>query len=383
MKPKKKILVFIDWFTPGYKAGGPIQSCANLIEHLKDNFEFSVITRDTDYCETRPYPSVRSNEWNLLREGLKVYYFSADKLNKKNISAILRNEKFDRVFLNSVFSFYFTLYPLWILKKFGFRHTTLASRGMFAKSALAIKPFKKKIFLLAAKSVKLFNNVTFNASSLQEENEIKNALGNNTMVKIAANLPKKNILQPFKFRVKYPGSLKLINIARISPEKNLKYALEILLTAKQRICFDIYGPVYNKQYWSACKEVIAQMPKNISINYKGAIQNDEIARTMLDYHFMFMPTLGENFGHIIIESLCSGTPVIISDNTIWRNTNNKPAIGWNIPLEQKELFKDTIESCLQMNQKEYNKMSENAYKHAVLYYENSDLTKENMELFSV
>ena len=32
---KLVVLVFIDWFYPAYKAGGPITSCLNLIDNLK------------------------------------------------------------------------------------------------------------------------------------------------------------------------------------------------------------------------------------------------------------------------------------------------------------------------------------------------------------
>ncbi len=63
---KKTILIFIDWFLPGYKAGGPIQSCAHLIEHLSDTFNFLVVTRDIDYSENKPYTTIKSNEWNQL-----------------------------------------------------------------------------------------------------------------------------------------------------------------------------------------------------------------------------------------------------------------------------------------------------------------------------
>ena len=35
-------------------------------------------------------------------------------------------------------------------------------------------------------------------------------------------------------------------------------------------------------------------------------------------HDLFVfPTLGENFGHVIYESLMCGTPVLVSDNTPW------------------------------------------------------------------
>jgi hypothetical protein len=43
MKLKKKILCFADYYLQGYKAGGPIQSIANLVENLSDEFEFPMI----------------------------------------------------------------------------------------------------------------------------------------------------------------------------------------------------------------------------------------------------------------------------------------------------------------------------------------------------
>ena len=40
---KKKILVFVDWYLPGFKAGGPIRSCANLISHFSNEYDFFVL----------------------------------------------------------------------------------------------------------------------------------------------------------------------------------------------------------------------------------------------------------------------------------------------------------------------------------------------------
>jgi len=71
---KKKILIFIDWFLPGYKAGGPIRSVANLTAHLFSEFEFLIITRNNDYLEKSPYPNVKANQWVNFSENIKVYY---------------------------------------------------------------------------------------------------------------------------------------------------------------------------------------------------------------------------------------------------------------------------------------------------------------------
>ena len=34
-----------------------------------------------------------------------------------------------------------------------------------------------------------------------------------------------------------------------------------------------------------------------------------------EYDLLFLPTKGENFGHVILESMSAGTPVLISDTT--------------------------------------------------------------------
>ena len=54
---KIKILLFIDWFLPGTKSGGPVRSYANLISHFKDDYDFYVITRNVSRVKVRPVSS--------------------------------------------------------------------------------------------------------------------------------------------------------------------------------------------------------------------------------------------------------------------------------------------------------------------------------------
>ena len=170
MTHKKKILLFIDWYLPGYKAGGPIQSCSNLIAHLGAEYDFSVVTRDTDYCEIVPYPNIKSNEWNIV-DGTRVYYFSADALNKTNIQHLLNTENYDTVYMNGIFSFYFSLLPLYLLIGTS-KKCIVAARGMLAVNALHIKGIKKQLFLLVSKFTGLFSKVMFHATNESEKLDI-------------------------------------------------------------------------------------------------------------------------------------------------------------------------------------------------------------------
>jgi glycosyltransferase involved in cell wall biosynthesis len=380
MQTKKTILLFIDWYLPGYKAGGPIQSCANLVNHLNDDYCFKIITRNTDYCETKPYENIKPNEWNIINKNTHVYYFSADQLNKKNIYYLIDKTSFDVVYLNGVFSYFFTIVPLLYLRKNKGHKTIVAARGMFASGALAIKKQKKQLFLSFSKLMGLFNNVIFHATNESEKKDIIKVMGNKYEIKIAGNLSKKIALEAFKPKNKKLGFVNLINVARVAPEKNLKYALEILKEVKTNVQFDFYGPLYDEAYYNECKAVIEKLPKNIQVNYKGVIPNSEVNQTLKNYDAMLMPTLGENFGHIILESLIAARPVIISDQTPWQNLETDKS-GWCIPLNELSKYVQAIEMLAQCDEEQFNVFSLAAHLKAKTFIENKELISSNRALF--
>lgn len=377
---KLKILIFIDWYLPGYKAGGPIQSVSNLVEHLKNGFDFSIITRNTDYCETSPYVNVKSNEWNILENGVKVYYFSEDQLTRANVRNLIRKTEFDVVYLNGIYSLYFTLIPLFFLRKKHDKRIVIAARGMLSDGSINVKKTKKQFFIRAVKVLKLFDNVVFHATTEVEKHEIRAVFGEHIDIKTATNLGEINLNSELCKREKKSGNLKLVNVARISPEKNLLFALQALAICKENIDFDFYGPVYNQEYWVECKLVLNQLPENIKATYKGSIENTKVMGMLKKHHFMFMPSTGENFGHIILQSLTAGCPVIISDQTPWKNLKNNN-IGWDISLKDVNKFSDTIDFCAQMNQDEFNSMSKNAHQFAQQFRNNPISLEQNRHLF--
>jgi glycosyltransferase involved in cell wall biosynthesis len=377
---KKKILIFIDWYVPGYKAGGPIQSVANMVVHLKEDFDISIITRDTDYSETVPYATVKSNEWNVL-DGIRVYYISADKLNYFTIYNLLKQESYNYVYLNGIYSLYFTLIPLFIARKQRSAHIVVAARGMLSKGSLGVKKMKKDLFLRTAKLTKLFGKVTFHATTDIENKEIHAALGRRVMVKTAANLAAVASSIAYKAHEKKTGSLRLVNIARIAPEKNLLLAFKILQQVKTKVEFDFFGPVYDQPYWEQCKEAMANLPEHVKANYKESIESEKVMSTLQAYQGMFMPTSGENFGHIILQSMAAGCPVIISDRTPWKQLKSKNC-GWDIPLAQVEKFAEAIDALNQMSQEEYDVLSKSAFGYAIKYMNNPVIVEENKALFN-
>jgi glycosyltransferase involved in cell wall biosynthesis len=376
---KKKILLFSDWFYPGFMAGGPIQSSFNLINHLKDYYDFSVVTRDTDYTDSVPYKGIKSDKWNILPNGMRVYYFSQKNLSYPNMAKLIQSENFDIAYLNSMYSPRFTIMPLFILNRLK-KKVILAPRGMLAPSAIAIKSWKKRPFLMWIKNSSLIKNMHFHAASEQEAKHTKDVFGSKAEIRVAPNLPGKMELPPFVAKRKDSGSVHLINIARVSPEKNLLFALEVLQQVKHKVKFDIYGPVYDYDYWEQCKAVLNKLPENIEAEHFGPIAKEEIPNALKDVHFLFMPTRGENFGHTILEAMVCGCPAIISDQTPWRELEAAKA-GFDLPLDKQPDFVKTIEGGAMMGSAEFKQWSEGARAFAKNFIDNPELLKQSIHIF--
>jgi glycosyltransferase involved in cell wall biosynthesis len=226
----------------------------------------------------------------------------------------------------------------------------LAPRGEFSSGALKIKQFKKCLFLNICKKINSYKSVYWHATSSSELFDILNAI----------NFAKGKIFQAPNFIDSYNGkestpdvnkneifdqdnnTLKVCFVSRISRKKNLDFAINIINKVQRPIVFDIYGPIEDISYWNECNSLINKKSKNEkNIKYCGLLSTKDVVNTISCYDLFFLPTMGENFGHIIVESWTAGVPVLISNLTPWQNLSQKQ-IGWDVPLENPALFEKLI-----------------------------------------
>lgn len=384
MKPK--VLTFVSCYLPGYKSGGPVRTIANMVDQLGDEIEFFLITSDRDRTENTPYKSVKVNEFNVVGKA-SVFYASPDVLNFRQLGELIKRTPYDILYLNSFFNPRFTIIPLvlWKLKKIPQKPLIVAPRGEFSEGALKLKWFKKRAYIAFAKAAGLYKNVIWQASSEYEERDIRKCFGDSAVVHIAPNLTPANagsVNQELyqNRRQKEKGFLKIIFLSRISPKKNLDGALRILEKVKGRVEMNIYGPITDETYWTKCREIIDRMPNNVKVTYKGSIPHEEVPRVMAEHDLFFFPTHGENFGHVIHEALSVGTPVLISDQTPWRELEKHQA-GWDFPLGEEATFIETIENCCTVDQTVYEKYNDGAFKFASQYFESNEVLDANRRLF--
>jgi glycosyltransferase involved in cell wall biosynthesis len=223
--------------------------------------------------------------------------------------------------------------------------------------------------------------VVFHASNETEQKDIERELGPKMRVVIAGNLPPKELPVANTPRSKIAGNLSLISVARIAPEKNLLYALQALSSVREgHIEFSIYGPVYDAGYWKKCQDLIATLPPNVIVNYCGSVESEQVPALLARCHFLFMPTLGENFGHVILQALSAGCPPIISDRTPWRGLEMRKA-GWDLSLEKENQFESLLTRLCSIGQAEFNMLSQNAFAYAQHYIHNPTTAEANRKLF--
>lgn len=375
---KKKILILSEWYLPGFKAGGPIQSLVNFVNAFSQIYDIHVFTRNTDAHDATPYPNIPPNTWLTNAQGIQVFYASADFLQKKNILSLIEAGNYDYLYINSMYSVPFSIIPLLFLDKNKY-HFIVAVRGMLHRSALKIKPLKKKIFISLLKLSGIYKKVIWQATDDFEKTEVQLALGKNAPIKVAPNLPRQDQM-PFLPISKQAGELKLVYISRIHHIKNLDFLLNLLVQAKGNISLDIFGPMEQPAYWEACQAIIQKLPKDKQVNYKGALLQSQISDTLQQYHVFCLPTLGENFGHAIFDALITGRPVLISDLTPWKDLE-KLQIGWDISLKNEAKWVEILDKMADFSQTEYDIWAKTAYQYATHYLQNPALRKQVMTLF--
>lgn len=356
MNAKPNILIFIDWFLPGFKAGGPIKSVSNIVNTLNKDFNFFIITSDRDIDDEDPYTSVDFNNW-IQKDNYQVAYLTKEK-RKAFIIQALQQQDFDCYYFNSLYSKTFTLNPFQLITKYKSNpKIIIAPRGMLGKGALKLKPLKKKIFLTVTKAIGFFKHVSWHATDEEEAKDIKLAFGEKTTIFTTPNISVLNIQKTFIS--KNENELNLVFFSRISPKKNLLFALEILkYFTNEQISLSIYGSIEDEIYWNKCDDLIKQT--NLKAFYKGALYPNDVQSELSKYHFLFFPTLHENYGHVIVEALSAGCGLILSSNTPWKNLR-KHKIGWEIDLNKKDEFVNIVKECLKMNQENYNDYRETCY----------------------
>lgn len=335
-----KILIVMEGFFPGKKYGGPPVSIDNFCTLMKEH-QCYIVTRDHDLFENERYSNITKG-WNK-RENCKVIYLNDKQYNKRNFEKVILKIKPDILYLQGLFQS--CVFPCLQLAKNHNIKVLLAPRGELCSGAFNLKKYKKLPYIEFLRLMGLTKNVHFQSTS-EEETEAINKLLGCSMDRIHRldNIPSIS-RKEYQRREKIPGKGRFIFLSRIHPKKNLLSAIKYFNDVEGEAIFDIYGSIEDEAYWHECKAAIKVLPKHIKCEYKGLVSHEQVHEVFSQYDAFLFPTLSENYGHVIAESLLVGTPVIISDQTPWNDVEINNA-GFVCVLSDDENFIKAIESVI-------------------------------------
>jgi glycosyltransferase involved in cell wall biosynthesis len=176
--------------------------------------------------------------------------------------------------------------------------------------------------------------------------------------------------------------LKLVLVGRIHPIKNVHIAIESLRGLSVPCELVLVGPAEDAAYESRCRQLAAELGGAARVIFAGALDERAVREQLIRADALILPTQGENFGHAIFESFSVGTPVIISDCTIWRDLADKQA-GWDLPLDEPEAFARAVRALSSTGPKARQTLREGALCVARTFVQQQNFPGDYRRLFGL
>ena len=349
-----RITVFTHSYPPAYLGGGPARSIYALMEALAAEFRFSVVTSASDISAMGPMQSVEPSRWTTFGHAT-IWYESTHRLPARTAVTLLRETEPQLVYLNSLFDYRFSILPLLVARTM-FRRVPvlLAPRGELSTGALALKRRKKRTFLAAFRLLRLHKAVTWQASTSQEKQDIERVFGSSVRGYIAIDLRADLFGEESEpghgpQSTDNPPGGSLVFFSRIVPKKNVAVAIRAMRHVKGDARLSIAGPIEDAGYWNRCLELITDLPNPGRVEYVGTVPADEVVGFLTQFDLFIFPTLGENYGHVVLEALAAGTPVIVGRDTPWHRIETSGA-GWVCDPTAPEVIAARIDHFLSLDE---------------------------------
>lgn len=321
-----RILVIIPSYKPAFVYGGPIRSVGATCEALvRIGHDVTVYTTNANGATNLKVETGKV----LLVDGVKVIYFNRWTKDHSNLTPSLllklfRNAlSFDAVHIHSWWNAV-TIPSALICRLQGIK-PIISPRGSITSYTFGYRNslFKKAIHQLGGKA--LLSKCSFHVTSNEEEDELKDLIGKNISIYL---LP--NILElPTSICGQHTPStiFRLVYLSRIDPKKNIELLFRVLRKLKDLpISLTLLGDG-EKEYVSSLKRESSDIPQ---IFWKGNVDGEEKFKILAESDLFVLPSYTENYANVVFESLCQGTPVLISNNVGARDYVKNKNLGWVI-----------------------------------------------------
>lgn len=336
------------------QVGGPANTVYWLVKELSKKNKVTVITTNLGIKK-----NITDTNRSINSEYGTVYYGKKTLIDFLTIiKAVKEVKNNDIIHINGLFDvigiipFFFGLifYPS--------KSYVCSVRGGLSKSALKYSSFKKKILLCIFIYFK--KNIYFHATSLTEEEQIKNHISTDKIFMIP------NYIAPAKRYENIIDKKQFIFLGRIHPIKCIENIIEAIIISKSFIknnfSFIIVGEHEKRFNWyfEKLKSTIRENNLGKYIKFTGHVEGHQKQILLAESRALILSSSSENFGNVVLESLNQGTPVIASRGTPWEILESSNC-GFHV-LNTPQEISNSIEKLIDMPIEEYYKIRKNSIK---------------------
>jgi glycosyltransferase involved in cell wall biosynthesis len=364
---KKRVLVVYRSYFPSLSHLGPATAIRNLINNMSSDYDFHILTLNYEFSTDAPLFAE-----DVHRETIGstvVEYIPRGLPGLRILLRRLRNN-FDVVDIQCAFDPLLSI-PALALCWLGFANRSRifhTPHGIFMDVIMSAGPLKKKLFCRFADLIGLYRRVVHLAGSPSEENDIRRNHRRPQNVRVVSQFVESAATRRVK-RQKQPRELRIAFVGRVTVQKNLVFAIDVLRQLSAPSTLDIFGELGNDQYGQQCVEMVEAGVGRCRVTFKGNLEKQDLFEQLSLYDVLLHPTLGENFGHAIVEAMALGVPVLISDKSPWTDVAESNA-GWSLPLSQPAAFVEKLQTIYEMGDA-WSAMTEGAVRYARTTFDSS------------
>lgn len=220
------------------------------------------------------------------------------------------------------------VYPGWAAARAGCP-LVVSPHGMLGPGALKFSAGKKKVFAAIVQNRALDAVTCFHATSQKEVEDIR-GYGLKAPVALIPNgidVPEE-VIEPATGLQGEPAQRSLLYLGRVHPKKGLDRLVAAWSRVEQRFGdwqLRIVGPSE-----IGCGDELRAQVRHAGlerVQFNDGLFGDEKVRAYRDADVFVLPTLDENFGMVVAESLAMGTPVISTKGAPWEGLATH-GCGW-------------------------------------------------------
>jgi len=373
-----KILHINASYKPAYIYGGPTMSVSMLCEQLH---EAGVIVEVFTTTANGPTELNVVPNGPLIIDGVKVTYFKRITKDHTHFSpALLKNlykrvTGFDIVHIHAwwnLVSVLACLIAVW--KRIP---VILSPRGTLSAYSFNNKNSGKKARIHQLLGKRLLQKIHIHATTVNEANAVKSVI-EPLSYNVIPNFVKLPPLTTYNTSIAADEPLKLLFFSRIEEKKGL----DILLMALTSLNFPFTLTIAGSGESGYINELKKLIPKHLSekVNWAG-FHHDDKFDLLSKHHLMVLPSHDENFGNVVIESLSTGTPVLVSTGVGLAGYVQENGLGW-VCAASVTAISDTLNDIYQHHQAQINLIRQAAPLIIRRDFAVDELVKQYIQLYS-